>query len=115
MRREDEHGGQPIQGGERALGNKAEEPDEGPQAERLDASPQLGRLPDFVADDHQMHVLMARLGAESGEGLDQSREILVRFDVAGVEDEALGDLVALFHPIEFLLVGRFQKVGVNGV
>ena len=59
--------------------------------------------------------MAGQLVAHDGEGLDQPRNILLRADVAGVEQKRIVDLVALQDSVPLALLGlRAGGAGVGG-
>ena len=79
----------------------------------MHGAPQRRQLRDLVADDEQLQ-LVDPAGA-ARERLDQPHEVLVRLDVADVEDELVIELVALADARRPLLGGVSREVLVDGV
>ena len=86
-------------------------------------------LPHFVADDDEAKIfidgVIFELVAEDGEGFDQTGDVLLRPDVAGIEEEGIADLVAVEGLLSFCLpggkggaarrgeMGVFEKAGIG--
>ena len=75
---------------------------------------QRRQLRDLVADDEQLDVLELA-GPQLVEGLDQPHEVLVRLDVADVEDEPVIELIPLAHAGDGVGWRRHREVRVDGV
>ncbi len=71
-------------------------------------------LRDLVADDQQLDVLELA-AAHHVKGLDEPLEVLVRLDVAGVQNERLGELIPLLHPHHFIGRRLLVEPLVDGV
>jgi hypothetical protein len=68
---------------------------------------QVRILREFIADDQQLHILGSAL-AHDRERLNQPVDVLVRLDVAGVQDERSGQQETLPHAID-LFRGRHDR------
>ena len=114
-RRKHEHAGESIQDRERAIGDEAEEPHVFVQLVPMDGVPQRRVLGDLVADDDELDLVELSAPPEEVEGLDGALDVLVRLDVAGVEDERVVELVALAHPRHVVLGRRLAEALVDAV
>ena len=81
----------------------------------MDSVAQCRILRDLVADDHEFDVLEFALPAQQVERFNRSFEILVRLDVAGVEDERIVELITLPDPRDVVFRRRLAETLVDAV
>jgi len=80
----------------------------------VDGAPKRGQLRDLVANDQQLQVVEAS-PAQPVERLDQPHEVLVRLDVADVENELVIELIALADASDVLIDRRGREPIVDRV
>ena len=128
-RRKDEGQRCRVENAQRVEGYETEEAHKGLHAGLDYHAANLGMLPHFVADDDEAKIfidgVIFELVAEDGEGFDQTGDVLLRPDVAGIEEEGIADLVAVEGLLSFCLpggkggtarrgeMGVFEKAGIG--
>src|SRR5262245_35712433 len=69
----------------------------------MDGMPERRVFGNLVADDNQLHLFELRAPPQLVEGFDRPLEVLVRFDVARIEDEWMVELITFADPSDVFL------------